>query len=366
MDFLNLKEVNAPWEQELEQAALRVIRSGRYVGGPEVEAFETALAAVAGTRYAVGVSNGLDALRLMLRADIARGRLKPGDSIIVPANTYIATVLAIRDAGLTPVLADPDEHTMNLTGDALRKALTPDVRAVMTVHLYGAPAYDAEMARVIKEHGLRLYEDNAQAIGATAYDGRPTGSLGAAAAFSFYPTKNIGALGDAGAVTTDDAELARTVRMLANYGSEQRYHNVYEGFNCRLDTIQAAMLGVKLTHLPEVTARRREMAALYDSLIVNPLIKTPVPVPGHVYHHYVIRTEQRDRLKDFLSRRGIPTDILYPTPVHMQPCYSFLSEQGSLPASEKVARSVLSLPLAGHLSNEDIHKVVAAVNEFGK
>lgn len=364
MDFLNLKEVNAPWERELEQAALRVIRSGRYIGGPEVDAFESALAAVTGTRLAVGVSNGLDALRLMLRADIELGRLQPGDGIIVPANTYIATVLAIRDAGLTPIPADPDERTMNLTGAALRKALTPEVRAVMTVHLYGAPAYDAEMEQLIKEYGLRLYEDNAQAIGATAYNGRPTGSLGAAAAMSFYPTKNIGALGDAGAVTTDDAELARTVRMLANYGSEKRYHNVYEGFNCRLDTIQAAFLGVKLPYLPRVTGRRREIAAMYDSLIDNPLIKLPEAEPGHVYHQYVIRCEHRDELKEFLSRRGVPTDILYPTPVHMQPCYSFLAARGSYPVSEKLAKTVLSLPLAGHLKDEDVRMVAGAVNDF--
>ena len=252
--FLDLATVNAPYADELRRAALRVVDSGRYIGGCEVEAFEAALARNTGVPYAVGVSNGLDALRLIFRACIELGRLRLGDGVIVPANTYIASVLAVTDCGLTPVFVEPDERTLNLDTSLVEKALDENVKAILTVHLYGRACYDSTLADVARRYGLIVVEDNAQAIGADASVASPagtyrTGSLGDAAAFSFYPTKNVGALGDAGAVTTRDPEIANVVRALANYGSDRRYHNIYEGFNCRLDPILAAFLNIKLKYI---------------------------------------------------------------------------------------------------------------------
>ena len=252
--FLDLGTVNAEYADALKAAACRVIDSGRYVGGPENEAFEKELADATGTAFAIGVSNGLDALRLIFKAYIALGRLNPGDEVLVPANTYIASVLAITDSGLSPVFVEPDPTTLNLDTSLIEQAVTPHTRAILTVHLYGRACYDRAMAEAAHKHGLIIVEDNAQAIGADAEYRSPhgttrTGSLGDAAAFSFYPTKNIGALGDAGAVTTSDPDLASAVRALANYGSTSRYHNVYEGYNCRLDPIQAAFLRAKLPHI---------------------------------------------------------------------------------------------------------------------
>ena len=259
--FLDLADVNAPYMGELQAAAARVVVSGRYVGGSECEAFEAELAAMTGTRFAVGVSNGLDALRLILRAYVGMGEMVPGDEILVPANTYVASVLAISDAGLRPVLVDADLSTLNMDTSLLRGAVTPRTRGIMAVHLYGRVVWNEELEAVAREFGLKVIEDNAQAIGAK-WRGRMTGSLGDAAAFSFYPTKNVGALGDAGAVTTSDERLARAVRALANYGSDRRYHNIYRGFNCRLDPLQAAFLRVKLPHTAEENERRRQLARI--------------------------------------------------------------------------------------------------------
>ncbi len=255
--FLDLAEVNAPVMDAIAEATTRVVRSGCYIGGPEVAEFEKMLAEATGTAHAVAVSNGLDALRLIFRAYIELGIMEPGDEVIVPANTYIASILAVTDNGLVPVLVEPNPDTLNLDTSRIEAAVTPRTRAILTVHLYGRTCHDAEMERVAHTYGLKIVEDNAQAIGATDKAGRPTGSLGDAAGFSFYPTKNIGALGDAGAVTTDDAELAATVRALANYGSDRQYHNIYKGLNCRFDPIQAAVLKVKLPMLAAETARRR-------------------------------------------------------------------------------------------------------------
>ena len=281
--FLDLGTVNAAYADGLKAAACRVIDSGRYVGGGECEAFEEQLARHTGTKYAVGVSNGLDALRLILRAYMALGKLAPGDEVIVPANTYIATVLAITDAGLTPVFVDADLSTLNIDTSLIERAVTPRTRAIMTVHLYGRPAYDEVMASVARQHGLLIIEDNAQAIGADV-DGTRTGALGDAAAFSFYPTKNVGAIGDAGAVTTNDRALADAVRALSNYGSDSRYHNIYEGFNCRLDPIQAAFLRLKLDDIDTETKHRRALAAIYDAEIDNALVGKPYsPLPTTAY-----------------------------------------------------------------------------------
>ncbi len=282
--FLELGTVNAPYFDELEEAVVRVVRSGRYIGGKEVEVFEADLCALTGAPFAVGVSNGLDALRLILRGYVAMGEMQPGDEVIVPANTYIASVLAISDAGLTPVLAEPDVATSNLDTTLLERYLTPRTRAVMPVHLYGRVCWDERLKIFAETHGLKVIEDNAQAIGAVApvgglYGRNVTGALGDAAAFSFYPTKNVGALGDAGAVTTRDGRLAAAVRALANYGSDRRYHNVYKGFNCRLDPMQAAVIRVKLAHVAEENALRRAIARVYVGGVSNQAVRLPQLVP---------------------------------------------------------------------------------------
>lgn len=369
--FLDLGLVNAPLAAELEAAALRVIRSGRFIGGPEVEAFERELSAGCGASTAIGVSNGLDALRLIFKALVILGRLKPGDEVIVPANTYIASVLAVTDAGLTPVFADPSLSTLNLDAAGLLKAMTPRTRAVLTVHLYGRAAWDSEMEEIAREHNLIVVEDNAQAIGATDPRGVTTGAIGHAAAFSFYPTKNIGALGDAGAVTLreSDPELERTIRALANYGSHKRYVNEFQGYNCRLDPLQAAMLRVKLPMLPQENERRNTLARVYLENITNPAIILPtLPESGtHVWHQFVIRTVEpamRDALRSYLDSRGVGTDIHYPTPPHRQPCYAPAYGHLHLPVADLLAASVLSLPVSSCTTPEDARAISAILNDF--
>lgn len=363
--FLDLGTVNAPYLDELRVAIDRVLSSGRYIGGPEVERFEATLVAISGAAYAIGVSNGLDALRLIFRAYIAMGRLRPGDTVIVPDNTYIASVLAISDAGLRPVLADVSPDTLNLDIPSLEKYYTPEVKAVLTVHLYGRPCYDDELRNFVDRHNLLLIEDNAQAIGALSADGRPTGSLGHAAAFSFYPTKNVGALGDAGAVTSSDAELARTVRALANYGSDTRYHNIYRGFNCRLDPIQAAVLNAKLPYLEKENARRRALASVYDAEITNPHVVKPLMAsPDNcVWHQYCILSDSRDALQAFLAENGVGTDINYPVPVHLQPCYSEYAAL-SLPVATSLAQRLLCLPVSSCTSVEDAAEISKIINSY--
>lgn len=367
--FLDLGKLNQVYMPELQEAVERVLVSGRFIGGPECERFEKELCALTGMRYAVGVSNGLDALRLIFKAFIEMGRLAPGDEVIVPANTYIASVLAITDAGLEPVLVDPDIHTMNLSAAGLRKAIGGRTRAVLTVHLYGRPAWDAEMARIAADAGLIVVEDNAQAIGALNPEGRPTGGLGDAAAFSFYPTKNIGALGDAGAVVTSDECLARTVRALANYGSEKRYDNIYCGYNCRLDPVQAAVLTAKLPHLAEVCAQRQTLADIYGANIVNPNVITPEePEKGsHVWHQYVVRTADaslRDDFRRYLLENGVGTDIHYATPPHRQKCYQGCFDNLDLPVTEVLADSVVSLPISSCTSPEDAREISDIINRW--
>lgn len=367
--FCDLRAATAPYADELKAAAVRVIDSGRYIGGEECAAFEADLAACTGVPYAVGVSNGLDALRLIFKALVLLGRLSAGDEVIVPANTYIASVLAVTDAGLTPVFVEPDAGTLNIDTSLIEDAVGPRTRAVLTVHLYGRAAYDAALADAVRRHSLILVEDNAQAIGADSHFAGPwgntrTGSLGTAAAFSFYPTKNIGALGDGGAVTTHDARLADTVRALASYGSDRRYHNIYKGYNCRLDPIQAAFLRVKLSHIDSETRRRRHIAALYDSAIANPDVITPrIDTPDlSVWHQYVVICRHRDALAEFLHANGIATDVHYAVPPHRQPCYAEYSRL-SLPAAEALADSVLSLPIATVSDSEALH-IARTINLF--
>lgn len=363
--FLDLKQVNAPFEDRLVRAVGRVVRSGRYVGGPEVEAFESELAAAVGSRHAVAVSNGLDALRLILRAYIEEGFLKPGDEVIVPANTYIATILAVLDNGLIPVLVEPRIDTLNIDTRRIETAVTPRTRVILTVHLYGRVAYDGDMQRIADKYGLRIVEDNAQAIGARHADGRFTGALGHAAAFSFYPTKNIGALGDAGAVTTDDGALAATIRALANYGSDRTYHNIYKGLNCRHDPVQAAVLRVKLPGLEAESARRRAVAAVYEAEISNPAVVKPLfsGSGDMVWHQYVVRTPERDRFRGFLESQGVETAVHYPVAPHHQPCmaeFAYLS----LPVSEQIAREVVSLPVSACTSPSDAAEIARIINRF--
>lgn len=370
--FLDLGRVNRPFMSELQQAALRVVRSGRYIGGDEVALLEAELAALHEAPFAVAVANGLDALRLSLRAAVITGRLHEGDKVIVPANTYIASVLAITDAGLTPLLVDPDEHTMCLTGEIVSRHITPEVKAIMPVHLYGRVAWDPLMAETAKKHRLWIIEDGAQSIGATAttpglYGSRRSAALGHAGALSFYPTKNVGALGDAGAVITHDPELAHTVRALANYGSDRRYHNILQGFNSRLDPIQAAMLRVKLQYLESINADRFALATAYHNTIDNQLVTKPVmsaSVTDCVWHQYVIGCERRDELRAYLADHGVETDIHYAVPPHMQPCYRDLSH-GPLPVTERLAGRIISLPIApGCTSVSDAAAISQIINQF--
>lgn len=370
--FLDLGKVNAPYMNRIEDALLRVARSGRYVGGPEVEALETNLVRLEGEGFhAVGLSNGLDALRLTLRAWVVMGKLKEGDEVIVPANTYVASVLAIVDAGLTPVLAEPSVQTLNLDTARLNEYLTPRTRAVMPVHLYGRVCWDDDLKRFAEDNGLLILEDNAQAIGAIAtVDGlngsRVTGALGHAGAFSFYPTKNLGALGDAGAVVTPDAELASTVRALVNYGSDRRYHNIYAGFNCRLDPVQAAVLNAKFPNLELENLRRRAVAEIYRTQITNPAIILPIdntPGKDHVFHQFVVRVKNRDSFLMYLEENGIGYDIHYAVPAHLQPCFATLPHD-PLPITEKLASEIVSLPISSCTSPTDAAEIASILNRF--
>lgn len=371
--FLDLGTVNEPYADELIAAAERVIRSGRYIGGPEVEAFESQLGEMLGAPYIIGVSNGLDALRLILRAYCETGVFKQGDEIIYPANTYIASVLAISDAGFVPVPVDVDVKTMNLDTSLLESAVTPRTRGIMAVHLYGRVAWDEALVECACRHGLKIIEDCAQALGARTlakglHDLPHAGALGDAAGISFYPTKNVGALGDGGAVVTHDAELARTVRALANYGSETRYHNIYKGFNCRLDPLQAAFLQVKLPHLDSENADRFARALAYQRTISHPDIILPYmssEVTDNVWHQYVIRVTggKRDRLREKLAERGVGTDIHYAVPPHCQPCYSEM-DHGPLPVTEQLAGEILSLPIATGTSVADAAEIARIINDI--
>lgn len=367
--FLNLATVNAPYMEELQRATQRVVTSGWYVGGPVCQRLEDNMAQMAQTRHCVGVSNGLDALRLIFRSLIEHGRLKPGDKVLVPANTYIASVLAVTDAGLEPVFVEPRLDTLNIDPErVLEAAADPAVRSLLVVHLYGRVAWD-ERYNALADR-LVVVEDVAQAIGAVSpipgINGTTVaGSLGHAAGFSFYPTKNIGALGDAGCVTTNDTAIARTVRALANYGSFQRYHNEYEGFNCRLDPIQAACINVKLPHTAAENGYRREIARIYDQEIRHTAVRKPlfVDTDEMVWHQYVILTHERDRLRQYLTDHGVGTDINYPTPPHLQPCYARYNGL-SLPLAEQIADQCLSLPITRCTTPDDARAIASILNAY--
>ena len=351
------------YQEEYEAAALRVLRSGWYVLGPEVESFEQSFAAYVGRKYCVGVGSGLDALTLSVRALGIGGR----DEVLVPANTYIATVLAITANGATPVFVEPD---MYFTLDAARieAAITERTKAIMVVHLYGQAAQMDTICRIAKAHGLHLIEDCAQSHGAK-FDGTMTGAFGDAGCFSFYPTKNLGAFGDAGAVVTDDAELAKTLRMLRNYGSEKKYHNKILGVNSRLDELQAALLRTKLGHLAELITERERIAAAYLDGIQNPAIRLPKlrKNTNHVWHQFVIQTEDRDGFQTYLADHGIQTVIHYPIPPHLSECYQYLGHKaGDYPVAEHMAKTVLSLPMFNGMREDEVQYVIETVNGYVK
>ena len=362
--FLDLQKVTAKYSDEIHAAVQRVVDSGWYLQGQENENFERHYSEYIGTKYTVGVANGLDALIWILRGYIELGVMKPGDEVIVPANTYIATILAITENGLKPVLVEPNINTYQIDDRLIEAAITDRTRAIMIVHLYGCCAYTDKIGDICKKHNLKLMEDNAQAHGCL-YNGHRTGSLGDAAAHSFYPGKNLGALGDAGAVTTNDRELADTIRALANYGSIKKYVFRYTGRNSRLDEIQAAILDVKLRHLDEDNAMRKQNARYYLEHIKHQDIILPKVDnwDRHVFHIFPIRTSRRDELQKYLTEKDIQTNIHYPIPPHKQECYRDWNNL-SFPITEKLHEEELSLPMSPVITEEDIEEVVNIINDF--
>ena len=349
------------YQEEFEAAALRVLRSGWYIMGKELESFEEAYAAYTGAKYCVGVGNGLDALYLACRAI----GIAAGDEVIVQGNTFIASVMGISMAGGKPVFVEPDEYYM-IDTERIEAAITERTKAVMVVHLYGQTAQMRRVQEICKKHNLKLIEDCAQSHGAH-WDGQMTGTFGDIGCFSFYPSKNLGAFGDGGAIITDSEEYRDRIRQLRNYGSSVRYYNKEVGVNSRLDEMQAALLSVRLKHMDELTAERKALAAVYDEGITNPLITKPAVREGaeHVYHQYVIRCEKRDALIGYLKERGIDTIIHYPVPPHLSEAYAYLGiPKGALPITEKYADTVLSIPMYNGMTEEEQARVVEAVNAF--
>lgn len=368
--FLDLEIINRCYSEDIKNAICRVADSGRYIGGDEVVVFEQNLASICKVPYAVGVSTGLDAIRLILRGYIELGVMSQGDEIIVPANTFIASVLAITDNGLIPRFVEPDIATFNIDCDLLEENITPRTRAIMPVHLYGRVAWSKQMISIAKKHNLKIIEDDAQAIGATALiDGlhgtHITGGLGEAGAISFYPTKNIGAMGDAGAVVTHDKELADVITSLRNYGNDRQYHNIYAGLNCRLDPMQAAIINVKLPHLAQENQYRQQLADIYDREIQNQAVVKPLKRIANevVWHQYVVRVENRERFQQYMIDNGVETAIHYPIPPHRQPCYKQYAHL-NLPISEKMAKDVVSLPITRCTSFTDAHEIAGIINKY--
>ena len=369
IQFLDLKAINDQYREELIEAATRVINSGWYILGNEVEQFEKEFAQYCQAEYCLGVANGLDALVLILRAYKEMGIMAEDDEVIVPANTYIASILAISENGLKPVLVEPDPQTYNLNPTLIEQQITEKTKAILTVHLYGQVTGMDEINAIAKKHNLKVIEDCAQAHGAL-YKGKKVGSLGDAAGFSFYPGKNLGALGDAGAVTTSDPELAHTIKAIRNYGSHEKYKNLFRGVNSRLDEMQAAILRVKLKYIDVETQRRKEIALLYTQDITNPLIQKPLSkestmesIRNHVFHLYVIQSEERAKFQQYLHKQGIATLIHYPIPPHKQQAYSHWHKV-ALPVTEKIHDQVISLPISPVMSDEEVAKVIDACNRY--
>lgn len=362
--FLSLKDITDKYSAEIHEAVKRVVDSGWYLQGNENERFEKNYSNYIGSKYTIGCANGLDALIWILRGYIELGVMKPGDEVIVPANTYIASILAITENNLVPVLVEPSMETLQIDDSFIEEKITAKTKAIMIVHLYGQCAYTEKIATLCKKYNLKLIEDNAQAHGCL-YQGRKTGCLGDAAGHSFYPGKNLGALGDAGAVTTNDQELAKAIRSLANYGSSKKYVFQYQGRNSRLDEIQAAVLDVKLKYLDEDVALRQNVAKRYIAEIKNPKVRLPV-VPdfaAHAFHLFPIFCENRDELQKYLAEKGIGTNIHYPIPPHKQECYNEWNGL-NLPVTEKIHREELSLPMSPCLTVEQVDWVIQCVNEW--
>lgn len=369
--FLSLKDVTALHGVEINEAVSRVVNGGWYLQGEENKKFEKDFSEFIGAKYTVGCANGLDALIWIFRAYIEMGVMKAGDEVIVPANTYIATILAITENNLVPVLVEPKPNTLEIDDDLIESRITSKTKAIAIVHLYGRIAYTKKIGELCKKYNLKLVEDCAQSHGCKFEDGRMTGSLGDAAGFSFYPGKNLGALGDAGAMVTNDEELAKAVRALANYGSQRKYVFKYAGRNSRLDEIQAAVLNVKLKHLAQDNAHRKEVALYYYNHINNSLITLPdlLPDDQNVYHLFpiIVGKGKRDALHDYLAENGIGTVCHYPIAPHKQECYakeSWNIPQLSLPITERLANEELSIPIGPTITMDEVKEVVKMINEF--
>lgn len=374
--FLSLRDVTALHGAEINEAVTRVVNNGWYLQGEENKRFEENYAKFIGTKYCIGCANGLDALIWIFRAYIELGVMQPGDEVIVPANTYIATILAITENSLKPILVEPKLNTMEIDDDLIEATITPKTKAIAIVHLYGRNAYTEKIGALCKKYNLKLVEDNAQAHGCKHKDGRITGSIGDASGHSFYPGKNLGALGDGGAVTTNDPELAAVIRALANYGSQKKYVFKYTGRNSRLDEIQAAVLDVKLKYLVEDNAHRKQVANYYYDHINNPLVSLPDRLPDeqNAYHLFPILVHDpslqggdggrlRDALHDYLEQNGVGTVIHYPIAPHKQECYKEWNGM-SQPLTEKIADEELSLPIGPAITMEEVAEVVRLINQF--
>ena len=369
--YLPLSDINARYDAEIREAVSRVLDSGWYLRGEATRQFEANYAEFIGTQYCVGCGNGLDALKLIFRAYVEMGVMHKGDEVIVPANTYIASMLAITECGLKPVLVEPSWDTLQIDDTLIEQAITPRTRALMIVHLYGRCAYTERIGAICRKHNLKLIEDNAQAHGCTYLSPltshlsplKKTGSLGDASGHSFYPGKNLGALGDAGAVTTNDAALADVVRALGNYGSHEKYIHDYKGCNSRIDELQAAMLDVKLRHLDADNQRRKEIAARYESEISNPLVRIVRSTRDCVYHIFPVFSPRRDELQQFLAEKGIETQIHYPIPPHKQRCYKEWNTL-ELPITEFISEQELSIPCHQAMTDEEVNAVIRACTSF--
>lgn len=364
VDFLNLKRINEPYQSEILNAVTKVMQSGWYILGEEVKQFESNFATFCGVKHCIGVANGLDALQLIFKAYQELKIFTEGDEVIVPANTYIASILSISATNLVPILVEPELNTFNIDPNKIEEVITAKTKAILAVHLYGQTAKMQELAKIAQRHDLKLIEDCAQAHGA-AHAGKMAGNLGDAAGFSFFPTKNLGALGDAGAITTNDDELANVLRMLRNYGESAKYKNLYKGTNSRLDEIQAAILNVKLKYLNQENQKRQQIAAQYSENINNNKIILPYidKYNTHVFHIFAIRSENRDLLQEYLTERGINTMLHYPTPPHKQPAYKSWNKR-FYPITEKIHREILSLPIDPSLEENEINQILEAIQGF--
>ncbi len=358
--FLDLEKINNRFRSEIDERIKAVLDKGWYLQGKENEEFCKNFAAYCGTKYCVGVANGLDALTLIIKAY----GFEAGDEIIVPSNTYIATILSISANGCKPVLVEPDISTYNIDPDKIEEAITPKTKAIMVVHLYGQAVPMEKVWALAKKYNLKVFEDCAQAHGAV-YQGKRVGNLSDAAAFSFYPGKNLGAFGDAGAVVTNDETIYHKIKALANYGSDKKYHNLYKGVNSRLDEMQAAILDVKLKYLDDDNEKRRQIAEHYLSYIKNPLIVLPKikDAQAMVWHVFTVRTAERDRFQQYLADNGVQTLIHYPTPPHQQPAYQEWNNE-SYPISEEIHKTIISLPISPVLTDEEVESIVEIVNAY--